>query len=53
MYIGPIKDLIPKFYLANTAIQYDPETDDNGYVWRWGNLFDCAIDTLSSTTIRT
>jgi hypothetical protein len=44
MYIGQLKASSPEFYLANTAIVHKPETDSQGYVWRWGNVFDCAID---------
>lgn len=44
MYIGSIKTNAPEFYLANTSTPHAPETDSAGYVWRWGNLFDCAID---------
>ena len=44
MYIGSIKTNAPEFYLANTSTPHAPEVDSNGYVWRWGNLFDCAID---------
>ena len=45
MYIGAINgNITPEFYLANTAVAYPPEKDSSGYVWRWGNLFDCAID---------
>ena len=44
MHIGLIKSKEPKFYLANTEIPYDPERDSQGYVYRWGNLFDCLID---------
>ena len=45
MYIGAIHESIaPEFYLANTSVAYPPEKDANGYVWRWGNLFDCAVD---------
>ena len=45
MYIGAINgNVTPEFYLANTAVAYPPEKDSGGYVWRWGNLFDCAID---------
>ena len=44
MHIGLIKSKEPKFYLANTEIPYNPERDSQGYVYRWGNLFDCLID---------
>ena len=45
MYIGKLKiDSEPKFYLANTQRTHNPERDANGYVWKWGNLFDCAVD---------
>ena len=44
MYIGQINIGEPKFYLANTSVVHDPERDSSGYVWRWGNLFDCAVD---------
>ena len=45
MFIGAINTNIePKFYLANTSVVHDPERDAQGYVWRWGNLFDCAVD---------
>ena len=45
MYIGALKiDSAPEFYLANTSVSHEPERDSNGYVWRWGNLFDCAVD---------
>ena len=45
MYIGAINsDIQPKFYLANTDVPHEPERDSGGYVWRWGNLFDCAVD---------
>ena len=45
MFIGALNENItPEFYLANTDIAYPPEVDSKGYVWRWGNLFDCAVD---------
>ena len=45
MFIGALNgNVTPEFYLANTAIPYPPEKDSQGYVWRWGNLFDCAVD---------
>ena len=45
MYIGKLKSLpTPKFYLANTNIVHNPEKDDDGYFWKWGNLFDCFVD---------
>lgn len=45
MYIGSInKGITPAFYLANTDISYPPEPREDGYVWKWGNLFDCAVD---------
>ena len=44
MYIGTLKLGEPKFYLANTSVEHAPETDSVGYVWKWGNLFDCAVD---------
>ena len=44
MYIGQLSIGEPKFYLANTSVVHDPERDSAGYVWRWGNLFDCAVD---------
>ena len=45
MFIGILNEKItPQFYLANTSISYPPEKDSGGYVYRWGNLFDCAVD---------
>lgn len=45
MFIGALNsNITPEFYLANTDISYPPEQDSQGYVWRWGNLFDCAVD---------
>ena len=44
MHIGLIKSKEPKFYLANTETAYEPERDSQGYVYRWGNLFDCSVD---------
>ena len=45
MFIGAINGNIePKFYLANTNIPHEPEKDASGYYWKWGNLFDCAVD---------
>ena len=45
MFIGALNSKIePEFYLANTSVSYPPEKDSAGYVWRWGNLFDCAVD---------
>ena len=44
MYIGSLKTNEPKFYLANTSVEHASETCASGYVWKWGNLFDCAVD---------
>ena len=44
MYIGLLKTNEPKFYLANTSVEHAPDKDSAGYVWKWGNLFDCAVD---------
>ena len=44
MYIGALKINEPKFYLANTTVEHAPEVCASGYVWKWGNLFDCAVD---------
>ena len=44
MYIGSLKTNEPKFYLANTSVEHAPYKDSAGYVWKWGNLFDCAVD---------
>ena len=45
MHIGLIEtNAKPEFYLANTNVAHMPETDSKGYVWKWGNLFDCAVD---------
>lgn len=45
MYIGKIgSDLSPRFYHANTDIPHVPTRNEKGYVWSWGNMFDCAVD---------
>ncbi len=45
MYIGKIgSNLLPKFYHANTNAPHEPIRKENGYVWTWGNIFDCSVD---------
>ena len=45
MYIGKLNaDITPRFCLANTSVAHQPDKAQDGYVWKWGNLFDCAVD---------
>ena len=45
MYIGKLNiNNSPEFYLANTSVAHKPDKTQDGYVWKWGNLFDCAVD---------
>ena len=47
MYIGKLqKNIDPKFFRAGTDIEITPEISDDGYLFRYSDLFDSSVDII-------